>query len=306
MSDAPHSPSASPDPVGQQPDAPDAMPLRDRVREIIFEAHTKAGAAFDVALIVCILLSVGVVLLDTVPGVNARYGNVLYAVEWAFTIIFTVEYVLRLWSINNRWLYARSFYGIVDLASILPAFVSLFVPGAETFLVVRVLRVLRVFRVLRLVQFVGEAEMLVTALAASRRKITVFILSVLAMVVVFGSLMYVIEGGDPDSKFSSIPKSIYWAVVTLTTVGYGDLTPTSPLGQAVATVVMIMGYGVIAVPTGIVTFEITEASRARANTYTCPECSAEGHRQEAAYCYRCGSKLYRKVVDPEPLAEENA
>ena len=286
---------------------------RDLVREIIFEADTKAGAIFDVGLIVFIVLSVLVVLLDTVPEIHESYGSTLYALEWFFTLSFTIEYGLRLWSINNRRLYARSFYGLVDLGSILPTYLSLFIPGAQSFLVIRILRVLRVFRVLRLVQFVGEGEMLMTALANSRRKITVFILTVLAMVVVFGSLMYVIEG--PDTGFTSIPKSIYWAIVTLTTVGYGDLTPATPLGQAVASMVMIMGYGVIAVPTGIVTMELGEASRARANTHTCSECSAEGHRQEASFCFRCGSPLYRRISEeviasahlsdsPDTLAEE--
>lgn len=270
---------------------------RDLVREIIFEADTPAGAAFDVGLIICIVLSVGVVLLDTVPDIHAAYGGLLYVLEWVFTLFFTAEYALRLWSINNRMLYAKSFYGLVDLGSILPTYLSLFIPGAQSFLVIRILRVLRVFRVLRLVQFVGEGEMLMTALANSRRKITVFIMTVLAMVVVFGSLMYVIEG--PDTGFTSIPKSIYWAIVTLTTVGYGDLTPATPLGQAVASLVMIMGYGVIAVPTGIVTLELGEASRARANTRTCPECSAEGHRMEASFCFRCGSRLYRRVLDED-------
>ncbi len=270
---------------------------RDLVREIIFEADTPAGAAFDVGLIICIVLSVGVVLLDTVPDIHASYGGLLYALEWVFTLFFTAEYALRLWSINNRMLYAKSFYGLVDLGSILPTYLSLFIPGAQSFLVIRILRVLRVFRVLRLVQFVGEGEVLMTALANSRRKITVFIMTVLAMVVVFGSLMYVIEG--PDTGFTSIPKSIYWAIVTLTTVGYGDLTPATPLGQGIASLVMIMGYGVIAVPTGIVTTELGEASRARANTRTCPECSAEGHRMEASFCFRCGSPLYRRVLDEE-------
>lgn len=279
-----------------QASEPSARSGRDRVREIIFEADTRAGKAFDVALIVCILLSVLVVFLDTVPGIHLRIGGWLYGIEWMFTLLFSVEYMLRLWSINNRWLYARSFYGVVDLLSILPAFISLFVPGAQTFLVVRVLRVLRVFRVLRLVQFVGEAEMLRTAMAASSRKIVVFLLSVVILVVVFGSIMYAIE--SPESGFTSIPRSIYWAVVTLTTVGYGDVTPDTPLGQAVAALIMIMGYGVIAVPTGIVTMELGEASRRRANTRTCPECSAEGHRQEASFCYRCGSRLYARVVEP--------
>ncbi len=295
--------------MAELPDEPspqsanDPQSARDLVREIIFEADTPAGAAFDIGLMICIVLSVGVVLLDTVPDIHARYGSLLYILEWLFTLFFTAEYALRLWSINNRLLYTKSFYGLVDLASILPTYLSLFIPGAQSFLVIRILRVLRVFRVLRLVQFVGEGEMLMTALANSRRKITVFIMTVLAMVVVFGSLMYVIEG--PDTGFTSIPKSIYWAIVTLTTVGYGDLTPATPLGQAVASLVMIMGYGVIAVPTGIVTMELGEASRARANTRTCPECSAEGHRMEGSFCFRCGSPLYRRVLAEDALENKS-
>ncbi len=293
MVQTPAEPSKNREPVDVT--APVPKTRRDTVREIIFEADTPAGAAFDISLIVLILLSVLVVLLDTVPEIHTNHGGLLNVFEWCFTLYFTAEYALRLWSINNRWLYARSFYGLVDLASILPTYLSLLFPGAQSFLVIRILRVLRVFRVLRLVQFVGESEMLITALANSRRKITVFILSVFAMVVVFGSLMYIIEG--PDNGFTSIPKSIYWAIVTLTTVGYGDLTPATALGQAVASMVMIMGYGVIAVPTGIVTMELGEASRARANTRTCQECSAEGHRQEASFCFRCGSPLYRRQID---------
>ena len=266
---------------------------KDSVRTVIFEAHTPSGKAFDVGLIVCILLSVLAVLLDTVAAIHEPWGDELYLVEWFFTILFTIEYGLRLWCINNTRLYARSFFGIVDLVGIIPTYLSLFFAGAQYLLVVRILRVLRVFRVLRMVRYVGEAELLTQALVASRRKISVFILSVLALVVVFGSFMYLIEGGE--NGFTSIPKSIYWAVITLTTVGYGDLTPQTALGQAMATFVMIMGYGIIAIPTGIVTLELSEANRRRANTRTCPDCSAEGHSREATYCWRCGHHLFRKA-----------
>ena len=266
---------------------------KDSVRTVIFEAHTPSGKAFDVGLIVCILLSVLAVLLDTVSAIHEPWGDELYLVEWFFTILFTIEYGLRLWCINNTRLYARSFFGIVDLVGIIPTYLSLFFAGAQYLLVVRILRVLRVFRVLRMVRYVGEAELLTQALVASRRKISVFILSVLALVVVFGSFMYLIEGGE--NGFTSIPKSIYWAVITLTTVGYGDLTPQTALGQGMATFVMIMGYGIIAIPTGIVTLELSEATRRRANTRTCPDCSAEGHSREATYCWRCGHHLFRKV-----------
>jgi len=265
------------------------MALKDSIRIIIFEAHTPAGKAFDVALIICILVSVLAVLLDSVAALHEPYGGFLLTVEWFFTILFTVEYALRLWCIGNTVRYARSFYGVVDLLGILPTYISLLVADTQYLLVIRILRVLRVFRVLRMVQYVGEAELLSQALIASRRKITVFICTVLALVVIFGSFMYLIEGDE--NGFTSIPRSIYWAVITLTTVGYGDLTPHTPLGQAVATLVMIMGYGIIAVPTGIVTMELTEASRRAANTRTCQGCSAEGHVREAASCWQCGESL---------------
>ena len=267
------------------------MALKDSVRTIIFEAHTPAGKAFDVGLIVSILLSVLAVLLDSVAAYHERFGDFFLAVEWCFTLLFTAEYLVRLWCIENTGRYARSFYGIVDLLGILPTYISLLVTGTQYLLVIRLLRVLRVFRVLRMVRYVGEAELLTQALIASRRKITVFISTVLTLVVIFGSFMYLIEGDEHG--FTSIPRAIYWAVVTMTTVGYGDVAPQTPLGQALATVVMIMGYGIIAIPTGIVTMELTEAHRRAANTRTCPGCSVEGHVREATYCWRCGEHLYR-------------
>ena len=267
--------------------------VKEKIRSIIFEASTPAGRAFDVFLIIVILLSVLVVLLDSVTSIHSEYGQVLLVIEWSFTLLFTVEYLLRLWTIQNTWLYARSFYGVVDLLGSLPTYLSIWFADAHYFLVVRVLRVLRIFRVFRMVRYVGEAELIAQALTASRRKITVFVCSVLALVVVFGSLMYLVEGGT-NTEFSSIPQSIYWAVTTMTTVGYGDVAPDTPLGRGLAAVIMIMGYGIIAVPTGIVTLELNEAHRKRANTRTCPECSAEGHSYEASFCWRCGSALFRK------------
>ena len=267
--------------------------VKEKLRSIIFEASTPAGRAFDVFLIIVILLSVLVVLLDSVTSVHSEYGHVLLVIEWSFTLLFTAEYLLRLWTIQNTWLYARSFYGVVDLLGSLPTYLSIWFADAHYFLVVRVLRVLRIFRVFRMVRYVGEAELIAQALTASRRKITVFVCSVLALVVVFGSLMYLVEGGT-NTEFSSIPQSIYWAVTTMTTVGYGDVAPDTALGRGLAAVIMIMGYGIIAVPTGIVTLELNEAHRKRANTRTCPECSAEGHSYEASFCWRCGSALFRK------------
>ncbi len=280
-----------PDPLDNPP-VQSSPSLRDRIRIIIFEAGTPAGKAFDVALIVTILASVLAVMLDSVAWVHERYGHVLYFFEWAFTIAFTIEYLVRLWCIREKALYARSFYGIIDLLGILPTYLSLIFADAQYMLVIRILRVLRVFRVLRMVRYVGEAEMLMQALVASRRKITVFITTVITLVVIFGSLMYLIEG--EEHGFTSIPRSIYWAVITLTTVGYGDLAPHTPLGQALATVIMIFGYGIIAIPTGIVTLELSEASRRRANTRVCSNCSAEGHSGEATYCWRCGEHLFPK------------
>jgi len=269
---------------------------KETVRIVIFEANTPAGRLFDVALIYCILISVVAVMLDSVAGIEARYGELLYVVEWFFTILFTIEYGLRLWCIQDTKRYARSFFGVVDLLGILPTYLSLLVMNSQYLLVIRILRVLRVFRVLRMVRYVGEAQMLTDALKASRRKIVVFISTVMALVVIFGSLMYLIEGSE--SGFTSIPKSIYWAVITLTTVGFGDIAPATPLGQALATMIMIMGYGIIAVPTGIVTMELTEAHRRSANTRTCPVCSAEGHIREATYCWRCGGHLFRDDAGP--------
>ena len=265
--------------------------LKHSVHQVIFEADTPAGRLFDIALIVFILLSVAAVLLDSIESVHIVHGDLLYRIEWMFTVVFTVEYLLRLWCIQNSVLYARSFYGIVDLLGILPTYLSLVLTGAQYMLVIRILRVLRVFRILRLVRYVDEASVLSEALKASRRKITVFLFSVLTIVVVFGSLMYLVEG--PANGFTSIPKSIYWAVVTLTTVGYGDISPTTPLGRFVASIVMIMGYAIIAVPTGIVTLELSEAARRSANTRSCNQCSAEGHQREATYCWRCGAHLFR-------------
>ena len=263
--------------------------LRPKLHEIIFEADTPAGKLFDVLLIVSILLSVALVMLDSVESVQLSYGRWLYLGEWLFTILFTIEYLLRLYSVGRPGAYATSFFGVIDLMAVLPTYLSIFFPGTQYLLVIRILRVLRIFRVLKLVQYLGAARMLGQALRASRLKITVFLFVVLTVVVIFGALMYLIE--DPDSGFTSIPQSIYWTIVTLTTVGYGDISPQTPLGQTIASIIMIIGYGIIAVPTGIVTVELSQAYRKEISTQACPECSAEGHDQDAKFCKFCGSQL---------------
>lgn len=264
-----------------------ARQWRQRLHEIIFEADTPAGKLFDVVLILSIIVSVVVVMLDSVATLRSTYGGLFLKLEWAFTLLFTVEYALRLSCIGRPLKYAGSFYGVVDLLSILPSYLSLLFPGGQYLLVIRVLRLLRVFRVLKLVQFVGESNYLRQALWASRRKVAVFLFSVLLLMMIFGSVMYLVEG--PDNGFTSIPRSIYWAIVTMTTVGYGDISPQTNLGQAIASLVMICGYGIIAIPTGIVTSEL--AFRKSLSAQACPECGAEGHDLSAKFCKSCGAEL---------------
>lgn len=263
--------------------------IRQRLYQVIFEHDTTAGRAFDIALLVAILLSVTVVVLDSVSAISQRYGPQLRAIEWFFTILFTIEYVLRLLSFPRPARYAFSFFGVVDILAILPTYFSLFFPPGRFLLSIRILRMLRVFRVLKLVQFLGEASVLGRALKASRHKIGVFLLTVLSIVVIVGSLMYVIEG--PESGFTSIPLGIYWAIVTLTTVGYGDIAPQTALGQALAALLMVTGYGIIAVPTGIVTVELGRAANPESSRPACPVCQRGGHTSDARYCKHCGAEL---------------
>ncbi len=258
--------------------------------EVIFEADTPAGKWFDVVLILCIVASVAVVMLDSIAGVHESHGGLLNVLEWLFTILFTIEYILRLVCVGNPARYAVSFFGVVDLLAIVPAYAGLILAGTQYLTVIRILRVLRIFRVLKLGECVGEANVLKRALIASRKKIFVFIFTVLTMVVIIGSIIFLIEG--PDNGFTSIPKGVYWAIVTLTTVGYGDLSPQTEFGQLLASMVMILGYSIIAVPTGIMTVELTQAAKdKRITSRTCPECSKQGHDPDAAHCKYCGAKL---------------
>ncbi|MEE9128889.1 MAG: ion transporter [Phycisphaerales bacterium] len=268
---------------------PAATSWRGRLHEIIFEADTSAGKTFDVALMVAIILSVFAVCLESVASIEHQYGPALRAAEWVFTILFTIEYALRLSCVGRPWRYAVSFFGIVDLLAIVPTYLSLIFVGSQSLLVIRALRLLRVFRVFKLGNFVGEAALLRTALIASVRKIIIFLGTVLMLVLIVGALMYLIEG--EEHGFTNIPQSIYWAIVTMTTVGYGDVTPQTIGGKVLASMVMILGYAIIAVPTGIVTVELGFASRKRVSTQACPSCSAEGHDPDAKHCKFCGAKL---------------
>lgn len=270
-------------------DPPASETLRERFREIIFRHDTPPGKAFDVALIWLIVASVAVVMLDSVRDIRAAYGTWLRTAEWIFTIGFTVEYILRLWCATSAARYARSFFGLVDLAAIAPTYLSLIVPGGQALLTMRALRLVRIFRILKLAHYVSEATILMRALRASRHKITVFLAGILTLVVTLGSMMYLVEG--VENGFTSIPRSVYWAVVTLTTVGYGDIAPRTPLGQSLAAVVMILGYAIIAVPTGIVTVEIGAAARRAASERACPGCALTDHDADAAHCKRCGRAL---------------
>ncbi len=264
-------------------------PWRRKLHEVIFEADTAAGRWFDTLLIVSILVSVGIVMLDSVAAVNQSYGRWLNWWEWGFTLLFTLEYLLRLVCVERPGRYAVSFFGVVDLLAVLPTYLSGLIPGGQYFIAIRILRLLRVFRVFKLVQFLSEARLLTAALRASTRKILVFLFAVLMLAVVFGAVMYVVEG--VDSGFSSIPRSIYWTIVTMTTVGFGDITPQTTLGQMLASIIMIIGYGIIAVPTGIVTVELAQSVQRRISTQACPSCSAEGHDYDARHCKYCGHQL---------------
>lgn len=259
------------------------------MHEIIFEADTPAGRGFDLALLLAIVLSVVAVSLESVASIRARHGVFLRGAEWVFTVLFTIEYVGRLVSVRRPQRYALSFYGLVDLLAVLPTYLSFLIPGSQSLIVIRALRLLRVFRVLKLTRFLGEARMLGAAMRASLRKITVFLGVVLTTVLIAGALMYVIEG--EANGYTSIPMAVYWAIVTMTTVGFGDIVPGTVAGRVIASVLMILGYAIIAVPTGIVTVELGAAARNATNTQACPNCGAEGHPDDARFCRRCGSRL---------------
>ncbi len=266
--------------------------LRQKLYEIIYEADTPAGKWFDVILLILILISIIVVMLETVDSLHRSYGYYFNIAEWVITILFSIEYLLRVWTIKKPSAYIFSFYGIIDFLSTIPKYISLFFAGANILIALRALRLLRVFRILKLSPFVGESQGLLKALKASRAKISVFLLAVLILTIILGTVMYLVEYNH-GSGFDNIPKSMYWAIVTLTTVGYGDIAPVTPLGQFIASIIMILGYGILAVPTGIVSAEYSKHKEKEIhdNTQVCPHCHADGHPDGAHFCYVCGQKL---------------
>ncbi len=262
--------------------------LKHRLHEIIYEADTPSGKLFDVVLLIAILASILFVMLESVQSINDTYGDLLNIAEWVITILFSIEYVLRIISINKPWKYIFSFYGIIDLLSTIPKYVSLILVGSHNLAALRALRLLRVFRILKLARYIGESNRLLLALRASRAKIAVFLFFVLILCIILGTVMYMVEGAE--NGFTSIPRSVYWAIVTLTTVGYGDIAPGTPLGQLIASVIMILGYAIIAIPTGIVSSEMVRA-KIHTNTQACPNCLKENHQDGAVFCYHCGHEL---------------
>ena len=272
---------------------------------VIFEADTQAGRLFDKSLIAIILFSIAVVMADSVQALHVVHGDSFLVLEWVFTLLFTLEYIARLACTRNPLRYALSFYGLIDLVALLPTYLALFMPELHALIDVRVLRLLRVFRIFKLTAYVEEYQSLGRALAASRRKILVFLTAVMMVVLIMGTVMYVVEG--PENNYTSIPTSIYWAITTLTTVGFGDMTPRTDLGRLIASFMMLLGWGVLAVPTGIVSAEMASQRRllgqqAKPTTRTCHECLTEGHLAEAKFCFHCSAKLPAYQSHPEPEA----
>ena len=271
--------------------------LRHRLHEVIYEADTPSGKLFDVVLLIAIVTNVLLVMLESVKEINEvrlghasiTYGEIFNIIEWIITILFSIEYTLRIVAVKKPWNYIFSFYGIIDLLSVIPTYASLVVAGSYNLLILRLLRLLRVFRILKLARYIGESNRLLTALGASRTKISVFLFFITILCIILGSVMYMIEG--TENGFTSIPRSVYWAIVTLTTVGYGDIAPGTPLGQLIASVIMILGYAIIAIPTGIIGVEMTKIKAISTNTQSCPNCMREDHQNRAEFCYHCGHQL---------------
>ena len=265
--------------------------IRQTIHEIIFEADTFYGKLFDIVLLITIVSSVVAVMLESIDSIYQQYGDILRIFEWIVTILFTIEYFLRIYAVNKPLKYIFSFMGIIDLLAIIPTYLIFIFPAAHFFTVVRSIRLIRVFRVFKLSHYLRGAHTMQIALRSSRPKIVVFLLSVMILVIVLGTLMYIIEGSSDTKGFDNIPNSIYWAIVTLTTVGYGDVFPATAFGKVVASFIMILGYGIIAVPTGIVTSEFARKRREKVSTQACPDCATEGHEVDAEFCKKCGTEL---------------
>ena len=269
--------------------------FREKTYRVIFGTDTPAGQRFDIALIYLILVSVLAIVLASIESIKMQYGDWLFRLEWAFTFLFSIEYLVRIYSSPKPLRYIFSFYGLVDLLSIIPTYLALLFPAANYWLVVRLLRVLRIFRVFKLVRYLTEANLLLRSMYAARRKVLVFFTVVLVICVIFGSLMFLVEG--PENGFTSIPRSIYWTIVTITTVGYGDITPQTVFGQIIATMAMLTGYSIIAIPTGIFTAEIAREMIAESNNRQCNVCNRSGHHSEAEYCFQCGVSLPDRIIN---------
>ena len=277
--------------------SPAAEGLRTRIFHVIFESDTPGAKAFDIALIIAILISVAALLLDSVDAYHQRFGTLFAYIEWGFTLLFTIELALRIYCLEKPWLYIKSFYGLVDLIAIVPSWLVLIVPGAQGLVLIRVLRALRIFRILRLMEFVGEGRLLIDALKRSSRQIFLFFFSILMVVILFASLMYAIE--SPEAGFTSIPMSIYWAIVSMTTVGYGDIVPMTSVGKAITVILMLIGYSIIAVPTGVFSAQVIRSIREeRYSEEACPGCGHDRHEKNAYYCLRCGTWLDENTQDP--------
>jgi len=265
--------------------------FRQKIHEIIFEADTTNGKLFDIILLAAILLSIVGVMLESVYEIDRKYHELIIAFEWGFTILFTIEYFFRIYAVNRPFKYIFSFMGIVDLLAIIPTYLIFILPAAHSLSVIRAIRLIRIFRIFKLSRYLRGAHTMQIALRSSRPKIIVFLLSVILLVIILGTLMYVIESGARTNGFENIPNSIYWAIITLTTVGYGNIVPMTIFGKIVASFIMILGYGIIAVPTGIVTAEFSRKRKEKVNTQVCPDCTAEGHEIEAKFCNKCGAEL---------------
>ncbi|RCS26830.1 ion transporter [Polaribacter sp. WD7] len=262
---------------------------KQKLHEIIYEADTPQGKLFDIILLIAIIASILLVMLESVESIDTKYHDLLNLGEWIITVLFSIEYILRVISIQKPFKYVFSFYGIIDLLSTIPKYLSFIIVGSHNLAALRALRLLRVFRILKLARYVGASNKLMLALKSSRAKIAVFLFFVLIVCIILGTIMYMIEGAE--NGFNNIPKSIYWAIVTLTTVGFGDIAPQTPLGQLIASAIMILGYSIIAIPTGIVSAEMNKKEELPTNTQSCPNCLKEKHQENATFCYSCGSIL---------------